>query len=454
MITRIKLLTLATLLTAGAAFGQSWGPKEPFKLNLDLARFRGGEDTLASVELYYSFSRTAVTYLRDSAGMASGADLALYVRRGDSLYHADRWLVPYRMQDTLDQTPGMALVGSYHLHLPAGMYSFKIFGRDRNDARRMDSVSFRVPVRPVGPGDPAMSDIQFASMIRQGNKSGPFYKNTLDVIPNVGGLYSEDQSCFFYAEAYNLLEAGDTSKYTVHASVTDAVGRELSSRERPPRRRAESCVIVDQFPVSNLRTGTYTLTLALLDTGKKVLTSSGRKFFVLNKSLGVDSAMLTAGSGLPLPEYMSMDEAELDREFKWSTWEAASAEKEQYEKLQGIDAKRRYLTDFWKKRGPGVREEYLARAAYANANFGAMRREGYRSDRGRVHIMYGVPDDVERHPNETDMRPYEVWSYHAIQGGVVFVFVQRSTGGDYELLHSTHRNELHNENWMNDAYAR
>jgi hypothetical protein len=83
-----------------------------------------------------------------------------------------------------------------------------------------------------------------------------------------------------------------------------------------------------------------------------------------------------------------------------------------------------------------------------------MRREGYRSDRGRVHIMYGVPDDVERHPNETDMRPYEVWSYHAIQGGVVFVFVQRSTGGDYELLHSTHRNELHNENWMNDAYAR
>lgn len=437
-----------------AAFGQSWGPKEPFKLSLDLARFRGGEDTLASVELYYSFSRTGITYVTDSAGYSAGADLALYVRQGDSLFQADRWLVPYRIQDTLNQAPGMALVGVYKLHLPAGMYSFKIFGRDRNDARRMDSVSFRLPVRPIGPGAPVMSDIQFASMIRQGTKGGLFYKNTLDVIPNVGGLYSEEQSCFFYAEAYNLLGSDDTSKYSVQASVLDAVGRELSSRERPPRRRSESCVIVDQFPVANLRTGTYTLTLALLDTAKKVLASSGRKFFVLNRSLGVDSSMLTAGSGLPLPEYMSMDEGELDREFKWSVWEATSAEKDQYEKLQGIDAKRRFLTDFWKKRGPGVREEYLARAAYANSNFAAMRREGYRSDRGRVYIMYGIPDDLERHPNETDMRPYEIWSFHGIQGGVVFVFVQRSTGGDYELVHSTHRNELNNPNWMNEAYAR
>ena len=437
-----------------AASGQSWGPKEPFKLSLDVARFRGGEDTLASVELYYSFSRTGITYVNDSVGYSGGADLALYVRQGDSLFQADRWLVPYRIQDTTDQAPGMALVGTYKLHLPAGMYSFKIFGRDRNDARRMDSVSFRLPVRPVGPREPVMSDIQFASMIRQGTKGGLFYKNTLDVIPNVGGLYSEEQSCFFYAEAYNLLASDDTSKYTVQASIIDAVGRELSSRERPPRRRSESCVIVDQFPVANLRTGTYTLTLALLDTAKKVLTSSGRKFFVLNRSLGVDSSMLTAGSGLPFPEYMSMDEAELDREFKWSIWEATSAEKDQYEKLQGIDSKRRFLTDFWKKRGPGVREEYLARAAYANANFAAMRREGYRSDRGRVYIMYGIPDDLERHPNETDMRPYEIWSFHGIQGGVIFAFVQRSTGGDYELVHSTHRNELNNPNWMNEAYAR
>ncbi len=80
-------------------------------------------------------------------------------------------------------------------------------------------------------------------------------------------------------------------------------------------------------------------------------------------------------------------------------------------------------------------------------NFAVMGREGYRADRGRVHIVYGPPDDIERHPNETDSRPYEIWSYNNIQGGVIFVFVQKNSGGDYELVHSTHRNELRDDNW-------
>ncbi|MRR38672.1 hypothetical protein EG829_29290, partial [bacterium] len=72
MKTRYGLLALALLLMVSAASGQSWGPKEPFKLSLDVARFRGGEDTLASVELYYSFSRTGITYVSDSVGYSGG----------------------------------------------------------------------------------------------------------------------------------------------------------------------------------------------------------------------------------------------------------------------------------------------------------------------------------------------------------------------------------------------
>ena len=77
-----------------------------------------------------------------------------------------------------------------------------------------------------------------------------------------------------------------------------------------------------------------------------------------------------------------------------------------------------------------------------------------RPTRGRVVIMYGTPDDIERHPSETETRPYEIWSYNNIQGGVIFVFVQRNTAGDYELVHSTHRNELHDENWDRQGITR
>jgi GWxTD domain-containing protein len=40
--------------------------------------------------------------------------------------------------------------------------------------------------------------------------------------------------------------------------------------------------------------------------------------------------------------------------------------------------------------------------AFANTNFRVLSRDGYKTDCGRVHIIYGQPDD-DRHPNETEM---------------------------------------------------
>ena len=94
--------------------------------------------------------------------------------------------------------------------------------------------------------------------------------------------------------------------------------------------------------------------------------------------------------------------------------------------------------------GAGVREEYLSRVSYANTNFRVLGRDGFKTDRGRVMILYGQPDDVDRHPNETEMRPYEVWSYNNIQGGVIFVFVLRNAAGDYELVHTLEGTGVHN----------
>ncbi len=102
----------------------------------------------------------------------------------------------------------------------------------------------------------------------------------------------------------------------------------------------------------------------------------------------------------------------------------------------------------------GLKEEYLKRVTTANRDFRVLGRDGYKTDRGRVYIQYGPPDDYDRHPNETNSRPYEIWTYHSIQGGVIFVFVERQSGGDHELVHSTHRNEISDQNWQRFALTR
>ncbi|MCK5571835.1 MAG: GWxTD domain-containing protein, partial [Bacteroidetes bacterium] len=253
--------------------------------------------------------------------------------------------------------------------------------------------------------------------------------------------------------AYDLMLDGRPTNYILSASVRDAVGREVVSRERTKRNVSESSVLVDEFAVDKVKSGTYTLILSLLDASRIPVAKSGKKFFVYNATLGVDSTLLTASSSLPMSIYMTMTEEELDREFDMARYEALGDEKDRYEELSGAEAKMAFMSEFWRNRMPGLREVYFARVEYADRNFRYGSKAGYRSDRGRVRIVYGEPDDIDRHPSETERRPYEIWTYHQIQGGVYFVFVLRNTGGDYELVHSTHRNELRDDNWERPGVA-
>jgi GWxTD domain-containing protein len=309
-----------------------------------------------------------------------------------------------------------------------------------------------MPIKMIDATRMMLSDLELASSVRQGAKGSAFYKNTLEVIPNVDGVFSEDQQCHFYVEAYNLLSDSGGGEYYVRTGVFDAIGREVISRERPKKRLSESSVIIDNLAVKQLRSGTYTLVVGLVDSSRKVVSQSGKKFFVYNPTLGVDSTLLHAGTlAGSISDYAGVAEVDLDNEFAWAVHESNDVEETQYKQLKGEDSKRKFLSDFWQRRPLGLKEEYLKRVGHANASFRILGRAGFKTDRGRVYITYGPPDDYDRHPNDSNSRPYEVWSYNAIQGGVIFVFVQRSSGGDYELVHSTHRNELHDENWARYA---
>lgn len=418
------------------------------KVSVDFARFRY-DDKEMYIEFYYAFPQRLLTYVPDAGGLKGGVELTLTVANKDSIVYAERMLVPHVSKDTSVST--MNLISMSNTKLPAGQYALKVVAKDQNNKSRRDSVSIPLNVKPLPTDKLAMSDIEFAASIKKGKQETLFYKNTLEVIPNADGIYTNDQNCYYYAEAYNLLLGEDKSDLTLKTSVYNSIGKEVISREQPRKRAGESTVLVGNVDVGNLRSGTYTLFLSLADSGKKPIVASGKKFFVYNSVLGFDSTLMKLDRSIGIGAFATMEEPQLDEEFKWSRWESHESEKDQYNSLKGVVAKRKFMGDFWSKRPVGLRDEYLRRVASANTSYSVMAVPGYRTDRGRVHIVYGPADDIERHPNESETRPYEIWSYNSIQGGVIFVFVLRQNGGDYELVHSTHRNELHDENWMRYA---
>jgi hypothetical protein len=68
--------------------------------------------------------------------------------------------------------------------------------------------------------------------------------------------------------------------------------------------------------------------------------------------------------------------------------------------------------------------------------------------------MYGEPTEIERYPNQIESRPYEIWSYDSLEGGVVFIFADLTGFSDYQLVHSTKRGELRDDNWQRRIVVR
>src|SRR5256714_4738073 len=130
-------------------------------------------------------------------------------------------------------------------------------------------------------------------------------------------------------------------------------------------------------------------------------------------------------------------------------------ERKAFKKLATDDERERFIEEFWRRRDPDpdtdeneFKEEYYERIAYANEHF-ASGIPGWKSDRGRIWIMYGKPDERETHPmggnydrpayeggGSTTTYPFETWFYRYLAGvgsGIEIEFVDPSGSGEYRI---------------------
>jgi len=112
-----------------------------------------------------------------------------------------------------------------------------------------------------------------------------------------------------------------------------------------------------------------------------------------------------------------------------------------YLKKASDSTKQAWIVDFWKQRDPTpdteeneLQEEFYRRIDFANNYFtvNALDKEGWKTDRGGIYIKYGPPTDVERHQDQLNLPPYEIWYYKKINRR--FFFEDKSGVGDYHLV--------------------
>ena len=133
----------------------------------------------------------------------------------------------------------------------------------------------------------------------------------------------------------------------------------------------------------------------------------------------------------------------------------SAEERSAFGRLQTDEEREQFIEQFWLRRDPTpdtveneYKEEHYRRIAYANEHF-ASGVPGWKTDRGRIYITWGPPDERDEHPSGgtyqrtaeegggiTATFPFEIWRYRHLEGideDVQLEFVDPTMSGEFRL---------------------
>jgi GWxTD domain-containing protein len=369
-------------------------------------------DSSYVVEVYFAVCNDGLQFVKSDDGYAATADLSVVLRDGRSDQIAgDTYRINLR-SPTYEGTVSTDSCRTDVVRFKAAKGDFRmvlgLYDRDSR-ARSLAEAELKIPVLTALP---SISDVEFlepAENIYQGVRHGFGPK-----IKRVFG--TQGDSIRFYYEVYHR-QGGDTLQ--VVEQVTASNGLKILEASRASA-GAGKVAHLDALPGDSLSSGRYTLKLVLRSSDGKVAATRSKDFEVRRETF-----------------YSSKD---LDEAVAILTYIASGSQVDAFAKASETERKKIW-EEFWRDKDPTpgtprneYLEEHLRRFRHANEHFGVPITPGWKTDRGRIYILYGEPDEIESYPFEMGKKPTEIWTYY--QKGRRFVFTDETGFGDYVLVGS------------------
>ncbi|PID62676.1 MAG: hypothetical protein CR986_00965 [Ignavibacteriae bacterium] len=423
---------------------------QELNFNFDYAQFRY-DSTKNYLEIYYSLNSSSKDSLNSSRTDSFFLNVKIQNRDSSKYLINKSWV--FSQESFNKELDKNVLVGNLGFLLNAGNYNLIISLKDDKN-KIIKELSEQIEIEPYFDTGTAISDIQLAGniIVNSENKTSMFYKNSFEVIPRPNQFFHIGHPIvYFYSELYGL----NQDSLIFKQSIVNNKNKILITKEKFLLKKYESRVEVGYFNIKDLPTGSYIINLALFDNKNNIISKQTKKFYYYNNTSQAHKDFSTSTNPYVNSEFGVLSKEECDDMFEKSKILSTHLELEQYKKLDSLNQKRSFLYEFWKKRDNDKSTEinefkkiFFERIDYANQKYRTLTKKGFETDRGRIYVKYGEPDEIERFPNEVNSKPYEIWKYNQIEGSVIFIFGDITGFNFYELLHSTKRGELHDPYWQ------
>jgi GWxTD domain-containing protein len=361
-----------------------------------------------------------------------------------------------------------------------GFGFFRLFGRHPKKGKAVAYYEAK-GFRPEGL---AISDIQLARSLAP-DAASEFAKGNLEVIPQPNRLFGALMPVLsFYYEIYDLGDeqdpAGEPYRVTHQLVVSDGavvLEENVALHAAPGISRFRRS---GTFDLAELEPGSYDLRVSVESPSRGLAAGAERRFRVIWKSEDTAGWDAETSDGRAWTYQGRTSEESLIDEMR------PILGQRDLQRLEGMGSEERmaWIEAYWEARDPSpgtpqneLREEHYQRIRTANARYGALLLKGIETDRGRIYIRYGEPDEIrigfadQSFVPESSMRSgpmgqigevgrsrggynveekeYEVWTYNErgrilgdrgkVAGGLGlrFVFADLEGYGNYRLVESS-----------------
>jgi GWxTD domain-containing protein len=362
--------------------------------HVDFAGYRG-EGGLTDEEIYVSVTNDQLGFSEGEGTLEGELRLGVVMRDPDGKSVAEREtkLVPQAATESDARDRGILQVIREQVDLPPGRYHVTIELTDEKTVRaglfnRMRGAKQRgtaegwIEVQDFAGAGLHLSDLALVRSSRPA-ADGSFGRHGVDFDPNPSRLYGlalPVTRC--YVEVYGGEPFEPGTSFLVRTRMLDRSGIVVQEKKRRATPNASAFIVTDELPLPprEIVAGRYALDVEVYREGSGEAASVRRDFDVIWSvaSWGQD------------PDALFQEMAFLMKD-------------SEYRKLEELSpgAREIYLAEFWRGLDPdpgSAENEALAtfrqRVAIADREFESTLQRGLLTDRGRVYVRYGPPDEV------------------------------------------------------------
>jgi GWxTD domain-containing protein len=437
---RLLWLPLALIALPATSLAQGGG------LALETNRFyseQGRTLVEGAVEIPY----TLMTFQRDGETLRARANVEVIVEKsdGESVYNTSHEITAEAFNEAMAGSERVSTIETFAIYAPAGEYTTKARVTDLISAR-----SFEVATPLVIPATPPLiSDMLMANQVRkdvrlQEGSYLPYLIGTTMFNPNPRrAFYRDSPMLYFYYEVNPEALPSPHESVGLDMRVMDAGGAVVKDLGKRTITVSEDRNFdIGAFSIAGLKPGSYQLEVVCADCGEGL--SSSSPFEVMpahTERLTFLEPEAAAAQGPALQYYSDLSVAQVDSVIAVMDIFLTPAQQQLVGTLNET-GKKQFLNRFLESADPNpetpeneFKQAVEQRLAYANQFFTSSQNPGYKTDRGRIYMLYGPPTERIDKPVEATVGPYVIWTYSGV--GETFAFGDFRKDGSYQLIYST-----------------